>query len=142
MPFSTAATDAITRRAPKFISPKAHAVIDYLMIGTFFVTGALFWRRNRRAAISALMCGGAELTNTLFTDYPGGVAPVISFPFHRKIDFGLAAMTATMPEFMSFHGHPENKFFVTQAAIITAVTNLTNTGRRRRFSEKRRLGAA
>ncbi len=57
MPFSTAATDAITRRAPKFISPKAHAVIDYLMIGTFFVTGALFWRRNRRAAISALMCG-------------------------------------------------------------------------------------
>src|SRR5438445_822892 len=24
MPFSTAATDAITRRAPKFISPKAH----------------------------------------------------------------------------------------------------------------------
>ncbi len=115
MPFSTAATDAITRRAPKFISPKAHAVIDYLMIGTFFVTGALFWRRNRRAAISALMCG--------------------------KIDFGLAAMTATMPEFMSFHGHPENKFFVTQAAIITAVTNLTNTGRRR-FSEKRRLGAA
>ncbi len=121
MPFSTAATDAITRRAPKFISPKAHAVIDYLMIGTFFVTGALFWRRNRRAAISALMCGGAELTNTLFTDYP---------------------MTATMPEFMSFHGHPENKFFVTQAAIITAVTNLTNTGRRRRFSEKRHLGAA
>ncbi len=96
MPFSTAATDAITRRAPKFISPKAHAVIDYLMIGTFFVTGALFWRRNRRAAISALMCGGAELTNTLFTDYPGGVAPVISFPFHRKIDFGLAAMTATI----------------------------------------------
>jgi len=47
-----------------------------------------------------------------------------------------------MPEFMSFHGHPENKFFVTQAAIITAVTNLTNTGRRRRFSEKRHLGAA
>lgn len=83
MPFSTAATDAITRRAPKFISPKAHAVIDYLMIGTFFVTGALLWRRNRRAAISALMCGGAELTNTLLTDYPGGVAPVISFLGHH-----------------------------------------------------------
>src|SRR5207253_2455248 len=88
-------------------------------------------------AISALMCGGAELTNTLFTDYPGGVAPVISFPFHRKIDFGLAAMTATMPEFMSFHGHPENKFFVTQAAIITAATNLTTTGRPRRAASSR-----
>src|SRR5207245_11176943 len=100
------------------------------------------WRCNRRAAIRALMFAGACLKNTLFTDYPGGVAPVIRFPLHRKLDFGLAVMTATMPEFMSFHGHPENNFFVTQAAIITAVTNLTNTGRRRRFSEKRRLGAA
>jgi hypothetical protein len=142
MPISAALTDAATRRAPKFISPKAHAVIDYLLIGAFLVTGALFWRRNRRAAISALMCGGAKLTNTLLTNYPGGVVQGISFPLHRKIDFGLAALTATMPEFMSFHDHPEKKFFATQAAVITAVTNLTNTGRRRLFRENRRLGAA
>jgi len=138
MPFSTAVSDAVTRRAPKFISPKVHAVIDYAMIVASFVTGALFWRRDRRAAISALLCGGAELTNTLLTDYPGGVVQAISFPLHRKIDFGLAAMTATMPEFMSFHHHPEKKFFGTQAAVITDVTNLTNTGHRRRVSEKRR----
>jgi hypothetical protein len=142
MPISAAVTDAATRRAPKFISPKAHAVIDYLMIGAFLVTGALFWRRNRRAAISALICGGAELTNTLLTDYRGGVVQGISFPLHRKIDFGLAAMTATMPEFMSFHDHPEKDFFATQAAVITAVTNLTNTGGRRLFRENRRLDAA
>jgi hypothetical protein len=142
MPISSALIDEATRRSPKFISPKVHAAIDYLMIGAFFVSGALFWCRNRRAGFGALLCGGAELANSLLTDYPGGIGRTISFPLHRKIDFGLAAMTATMPEFLSFQGHPENRFFVTQAAMITAITNLTNVGRRRRFRENRGLGAA
>ena len=59
MPISTALIDTATRRAPKFISPKAHAAIDYLMTGIFFVSSALFWRRNRRAGFGALLCGGA-----------------------------------------------------------------------------------
>ena len=142
MPISTALIDEATRRSPKFISPKAHAAIDYLMIGAFFVSGALFWRRNRRAGFGALLCGGAELANSLLTDYPGGIARTISFPLHRKIDFGIAAMTATMPEFMSFHHHPEKKFFGTQAAVITGITNLTNVGRRRHIGESRRRRAA
>jgi hypothetical protein len=51
MPVTTSAVDSLTRRLPKVVSPKTHAIVDYLVIGSLFVAGALYWRRNRRAAI-------------------------------------------------------------------------------------------
>ena len=64
----------VTKRLPKVISPTAHAVIDYISAATFFAVGALYFRRNKRAAISAIVCGAAETVTSLLTDYPGGVA--------------------------------------------------------------------
>ncbi len=89
-------------RMPKVIKPQAHAVIDYLVAGTFFVTAALFWRRSRRAAISSLICGGITAANTALTDYPGGIWKVMSFQTHGKLDTAVAALTATMPRLMGF----------------------------------------
>jgi hypothetical protein len=126
MPILTGAVDQITRRFPKVVSPKAHAVVDYLTIGTFLVAGALFWRKNRRAAIGSLLCGGAELAVNLLTDYPGGHSRLISFPTHAKVDIGLAAVAATMPEFMDFAHEGERHFFSVQAGIITVAANLTD----------------
>jgi hypothetical protein len=128
MPILTAAVDQITQRFPKVVSPKAHAVVDYLTIGTFLVAGALFWRKNKRAAIGSLLCGGAELAVNLLTDYPGGQSPLISFPTHAKVDIGLAAVTATMPDFMGFAREDERHFFSVQAGIITVAANLTDFG--------------
>ena len=53
------ATRAVTERLPKVIKPKAHAVLDYVMAGTLITLGAFFWKRNKRAAIGAMACGGA-----------------------------------------------------------------------------------
>jgi hypothetical protein len=110
-------------------------------VGAFLVTGALYWRRHKRAALSAFICGGAELALSLITDYPGGVKKVISFPTHCKVDLGLAAMTATMPEFMGFKDDREKRFFLAQSAGITLATNLTDVSRSRDF-EDRNLRAA
>ena len=90
------------------------------------------------------MGGGAELANTLLTDYAGGVKKVISFRNHGKIDIGLAAMTATMPEFMSFRDTREKNFFLAQAGMMTAVTNLTDFGQisRARSPRRRKTKAA
>jgi hypothetical protein len=126
MPILTGAVDQITQRFPKVVSPKAHAVVDYLIIGTFLVAGALFWRKNKRAAIGSLLCGGAELAVNLLTDYPGGHSRLISFPTHAKVDIGLAAVAATMPEFMGFPHEGERHFFSVQAGIITVAANLTD----------------
>jgi hypothetical protein len=91
----------------------------------------MFWRRNKHSAVSALICGGAELALSLLTDYPGGVVDAISFPTHLKLDLGLAAMTASMPEFMKFDDDSQKWFFLLQSGQMTAVTELTGDRRLR-----------
>jgi hypothetical protein len=140
MPVVTAVANAVTKPLPRLMSPKAHAVADYLVIGTMLIAGALFWRRNRRAAVGALVCGGVELTANLLTDYPGGVSRVVSYPAHGKIDIGIAAMMATMPEFLGLHDAHEKKLFIGGAAAVTAVANLTDFSPSPRLQARRWTG--
>jgi len=110
---------------PRMISPRAQAVLDYLLAGSFFSTATWFWRHSKRAAIAALLCGSAKLAVALLTDNPGGVRKLISPHARREIDLGLAAMVATMPEFFAFKDEPQNKFFVAQGVLITVGSELT-----------------
>lgn len=126
MPTMNNLAGAVTKRMPKVLSPKGHAIADYLTAGAFLMAAAFFWRRNRRAALGSLVCGGAELALSLLTDYPGGVTGAISFPTHCKIDVGLAAMVAEMPRFMKFEDDREKKFFLLQGSGIIGATNLTD----------------
>lgn len=119
----------VTKRLPKVVSPTTHAIADYITAGAFLIAGALFWRRNRRAALASLVCGGTDLALSLLTDYPGGVSKVISFPTHCKIDVGLAAMAAEMPRFMKFENDKQKTFFYLQGAAMVGVTNLTDFDR-------------
>jgi Na+/proline symporter len=116
-------------RMPKMISPRVHAALDYAVAGSFVLMGALFWKRNRRAAIGSLLCGGATAAVSLFTDYPGGVRKVIPYTMHGQIDTGLVAMTAAMPRLVSFENDREAKFFARQAVAKTAITAMTNFDR-------------
>jgi hypothetical protein len=127
MPILHSAVKIATRHLPKVISPTAHAVLDYLSAAVFLGTGAFLLARgrNKHAAISALVCGVAETTTALLTDFPGGAIDLISFPTHGKIDMGLATMTASFPEFMEFEDELERKFFRIQALMITANAGLT-----------------
>ena len=121
---------------PKAISPKAHAVMDYITVGSFITSALWFWGRSKRAAVAALISGGAEPAVSLLTNYPGGVKKVITFAKHRDIDFGLAAMTATLPEFLAFKDEKERKLFLARGALITLITEMTqvpgNTARAER----------
>lgn len=100
------------------------------------MSAGLFWQRSKRAALAALICGATELAVVLLTDYPGGVKRVISFRTHGEIDLGLAAMTATMPEFLAFEDESERKFFLAQGALITAATELTQFPEKPQRAEK------
>lgn len=131
MPISTGLADTATRYMPKLFSPKAHALADYAFAGSLFLMSAFFWRKNKPASLGACVCGGAELANILLTDYPGGVSKTIPYPVHGKIDVALGALTALMPELMALDNAPEKKFFISQAAAMTAVANLTDFRPRR-----------
>jgi hypothetical protein len=125
MPILVQATQWATNRMPKAISPKAHAIIDYAMAASFFGMAGLFWRRDKRAAVSCLVCGAAETLNSLLTDYPGGIGS-LSFETHGAIDFGLVGLIASVPGLMRFSGEPEARFFRLQGMAMAAVTGLTD----------------
>ena len=138
MPLLNTVAKTVTKPLPRFLSPKAHAVADYIVIGSFFWKAVTFWRRSKRAALGAFICGGSDLAVSLLTDYPGGVTDVISFPTHGELDFGLAAIAAFMPEFMGIEDAGDKAFFLMQGAGITAVTNLTDFRERASRSGKQK----
>jgi len=117
---------AVAERMPKVISPRTHAIIDYATAGSFLLAGALLWKRNKRAAVGAMLCGAMEAGTAMVTDYPGGVKPLISFQTHGRIDAGFAGFVATLPNLMMFGGEPEAMFFRGQGVALAAVTGLTD----------------
>ncbi|MGZ4817848.1 MAG: hypothetical protein ACXVZJ_04440 [Terriglobales bacterium] len=138
MPVLQKSVAALAHKMPKVISPKTHAIADYATIGAFGLLAGILWGRDKRAAISALICGGAELTTTLLTDYPGGVADVISLPTHVKIDFALAAAASALPSFLGFDDDSEAKWFRILGLNITTVAAMTETGSLRRQQVRHR----
>jgi hypothetical protein len=138
MPVLQKGVAALANRMPKVITPKAHAIIDYATIGTFGLLAGLLWRRNKRAAVAALISGGAQLTSVLLTDFPGGLADAISLPTHVKMDYGLAATASAMPAFMGFDDEPEAKWFRLLGLNVTTVAAMTDTGDLRRQDPRRR----
>jgi hypothetical protein len=141
MPTINSLAKVVAKPLPRVISPRAQAVLDYVLVGSFLGTAAWFWRHNKRAALAALLCGGAKLAVTLLTDNPGGVKRIITPRARREIDLGLAAMVATMPEFFAFKDEPQKKFFLAQGALITIGSELTQYPQRS-SSRKERSRAA
>lgn len=144
MPFLDQATRWATNKMPAVIGPRAHAIIDYAMAASFFGMAAFFWRRNKRAAISSLVCGTTETVTALLTDYPGGVTDAISFETHGSIDFGLSGLIASLPNMMRFSDESEARFFHVQGMAMGAVaglTDFTGTGERNQLEEVDRRAA-
>ena len=121
----TSTADVATRRLPKLFTPDAHHAADYLLVGSFAAAGAWFFRRNRRAALAAWISGASLLGLTLLTTYPGKHRRYLAFPLHGKVETGLAAMVAAMPEFLKLDDDKERHYFTIKAGLLTIVSNLT-----------------
>ena len=132
MPLLDQAAKWTTNKMPKVIGAKTHAVIDYAMAASFFGMAAFFWRRNKRAAVGALVCGAAETITTLCTDYPGGLIKEINLETHGSLDFGLSGLVASLPDVLRFSHQSESRFFRIQGltlATIAGLTDFTGTGK-------------
>lgn len=119
--------DLVTRKLPKVISPDLHRVADYAMIGGFAGAGILYWKRNRRAAIASLLCGGSMLALALATRYDGERSGRMSFAEHHRTELGMAAAFALLPRLLRI-GKVAKAHFVIQSVALTAFTNLTEFG--------------
>lgn len=114
------------RRMPARIGPVTHAALDYAVAGSFLFMAARMWRRNRRAAVGSLLCGGLAAANALLTDYPGGVFNVIDYKTHARVDAALAGLAGAAPQLLGFSGEPEARFFNVEALAQTVATTLTD----------------
>src|SRR5258708_13676069 len=127
MPVLTSVADVLTRKLPKVVSSDAHLAADYFVAGSFLAAGAWFLlRQNRRAALAAWICGGSTLGLALLTSYPGHPKRPIPFHLHGRMEIGLAAMIATIPEFLRFAKDRETGYFLLQAGVLTALSNLSS----------------
>ncbi len=128
----------LANRLPKVINPKTHAIIDYAVVaGGFFAVAGLAWKNHKRAAVASLICGLAETTVAMLSDYPGGVAKVISFEKQGEIDAGFAAVVGTMPNMMGFSDEWPAWFFRSHALAMATVTGLTDFKGEARLHEPR-----
>jgi hypothetical protein len=66
------------------------------------------------------------MLNSLLTDYPGGAVPAMGFDTHKRIDVGLAGITAAMPGLMGFAGDAQARFFEATAVAETLAVGFTD----------------
>jgi hypothetical protein len=125
MPILNSVAKLAFKPIPRIIPAKSRAGLDYLIAGSFFACACGLWRRNKRAALAAIISGVAELGVAMLTDYPGGPKREISFNARRDIDVRLGSMTAAMPELFGFKKDPARRLFHAQGAVITAISELT-----------------
>jgi len=116
----------LMNRVPKVISPTAHAVIDYMVVGYYFITAGACWRSNKRASIAALANGAAVLGVSMFTDYKGDGLRPISFETHGKIDVAQGAAAAAAPILLGFGDKASASLFWGQAASEAGVLAMTD----------------
>ena len=128
MPLLTKTTDLATRKLPKVISPQAHKLADYAMMSGFALAGLVYWKRDRRAAIASLLCGGSMLALTLATEYNGQRGHRMSFSEHRRTEMGMAAAFSLIPGILKT-GKMAKTHFLVQAAALTAIGNMSSTAR-------------
>lgn len=126
MPLWQSGVHFAARKIPARIGPATHAALDYAIAGSFLFMAARLWRRNRRAAVGSLLCGGIVAANALLTDYPGGVFNVIDYQTHARVDAGLAALAGAAPRLLGFSGEPEAGFFNVEALAQTVTASLTD----------------
>lgn len=126
MSIATAALSQAERRLPKVIDARTHGIIDYCHAAFFFGMALFCARRNRRAATAALATGAFILTEALLTDYPLGVAKVLPFEVHGRMDAGFAASSLVVPGWFRFSGSAAAQVFRINGFVEGAVVGMTD----------------
>ena len=104
----------------KFISPKLHGIIDFVVV-LFLLASPMLFGMNGFLAIFTYALGLVHLALTLLTDFNAGLFKVISFPLHGAIEcvVGIALIVLS---FTLFKDAPIGKVFYLYFGIAVLLT--------------------
>ncbi len=139
MPMLESSIAAFSNHVPKIVPPEGHAIADYLTVGGFFAMAALLWRKNHRAAFTALICGTGLGAQALFTDYPGGIGNLFKYSTHLKADLGAGPLVSALPSLLGFGKEPEAKWFRAQGLQMTGVAALSTPQQKLKRAKLRKI---
>lgn len=131
---------------PAVISSKAHAIIDYIHVGTNFAVAALCYKRgNSRAGHAAMALGGSVFVNALMTDYEYGVFRRWSFKTHGILDYGVVAASIAIPKLLDLDSADAAYFYAQGGgeSLIAGISDYNdNSGSTRALRSARRARRA
>ncbi len=123
-------------KIPKIIDARTHGIVDYCHSAFFLTLGFASLRSNRRAAAAALFTGSFVLVQSLLTDYPLGVKPVLSFEEHGRLDALFASASWALPFLFGFSGTPQAHVFEANSLVEATAVALTDFNSDRARSEE------
>lgn len=126
MALGTLALHQLEAKLPKVISPKTHGIIDYCHAAFFATLAAVYWNKNRKAALAAASTSALVLVEGLLTDYKWGVKKVIPFEVHGQVDGGFAALSLGIPKTFGFEGTVPATIFHVNAFVEATIVGLTD----------------
>jgi hypothetical protein len=109
----------------KVISPKLHAILDYLTVILLIASPQIFFLSDVAKTIAYLLAG-LHLLITICTNFSGGLFKVIPFKVHGLIEF-FVALGLAIAAFTYFkHNKVDQNFLSSLGIVIMVVFLLTN----------------
>lgn len=124
-------------KLPKIIDARTHGIVDYCHAAFFFTLGFASLKSNKRAAAASLATGSFILVQSLLTDYPLGLKPVLSFEEHGHLDGFFAASSWALPFLFGFSDKPQAHIFEGNSILETVAVALTDFDSERARAEER-----
>ncbi|WP_421945405.1 hypothetical protein [Pedobacter sp.] len=109
----------------KIISPKFHAVIDYIMVMFLLISSDLF-DLSDSATLLTYILGGVHFLLTILTRFSGGIFKIIPIKLHGIIEF-VVSIVLVILAFTVFKGNIIDEiYFACLGLLILIVFVLTD----------------
>jgi hypothetical protein len=104
----------------KFISPKIHGLIDYLVVIFLFISPTVFGFTGL-LAIFTYALGAVHLLLTAFTNYPLGIVKVIPVNLHASIEV-LVGIVLIVLAYTLFKDNSDGKLYYVIFGTVVLLT--------------------
>lgn len=108
----------------RVVSPRMHAPVDYVLVGAFALAPSVLGLGQVASIVSWVLAAG-YLGLSMFTAYPLGMAKVIPFPTHGKIEMVLGPALIALP-FLAGFGDVATTFFAVAGLAISGAALTTD----------------